>query len=89
MYRKDNTEEIRGGILVYISDKIVASEDKTINKLSADFKESLWLILKVGGEDVIFGTVYRKGSSKAYNNTIIRDVITKAFAKYNKLVNIW
>ena len=86
MYRKDNTEEVRGGILVYVNDRITAIEDKVINGITADFKESLWLVLKVGNDDVLFGTVYRKGKSKVTNNTILRNAIEKASRKYSKFI---
>ena len=86
MYRKDNTEAVRGGILVYVKDNIIVTEDKVINGITSDFKESLWLVLKVGTDNVLLGTVYRKGSSKVGNNKILRNAIEKASKKYNKLI---
>ena len=78
MHRKDNVEEVRRGILVYVKNNIIVTEDKEINNMSSDFKESLWLVLQVKGEKVLYGSVYRKGSSKAFNNTILRNMITRA-----------
>ena len=86
LFRKDNADEVRGGILVYVSDKIEVTEDTTMNKITADIKESLWLVLKVNSEPVLFGTYYRKGSCTAVNNTLIRDSITKSSKKFRNVI---
>ena len=86
LWRKDNSEEIRGGILTYISEKIVTSQDKNINKISSDFKESSWIVLSVDNVQVLYGVVYRKGKCSAANNSILRDILTKACRKYTKVL---
>ena len=79
MYRKDNGNEVRGGILVYVADKINVTTDSELNNISADCKESLWLVLEVKKQKVLFGSVYRKGNSKALNNTILRNQVKYVF----------
>ena len=86
LYRKDNPDEIRGGILVYVADHIPVTIDTEINNMAAEFKESLWLVLQVKHEKVLCGSVYRKGSSKAVNNTMLRNVINRAAKKYEKFL---
>ena len=61
-----------------MKDNIPVTVDTEMNNLAADFKESLWLVLQVKGEKVLYGSVYRKGASKANNNTILRSMITRA-----------
>ena len=87
LYRKDNPKEKRGGILVYVVNTIAVMEDKLINNMSSDFKESLWLVLEINKEKIIFGTIYRKGTkSTAANDTICRDLITKASQRYENVL---
>ena len=38
----------------------------------------MWLTLEIDNEKVMFGTVYQKGSSKAQNNTLLREIINNA-----------
>ena len=77
MIRQDNATERKGGILLYIRDEIKVTENKVINNLSADFKESKWVELEVSGTKVIFGTVYRKGKSTALNNKRLSNLIER------------
>ena len=84
--RKDNTHEVRGGLLLYVSDNITTSKDKAIDNSSANFKESQWIVLHIDDVQVLYGVIYRKGASNAENNSILRDVLTKASRKYNKII---
>ena len=86
IYRQDNEMEIKGGIIVYIKDNIKVSENKTINNLSSEFKESKWLELDVAGEKIILGAIYRKGKSSAANNKQLNAIINKVTKIYDKLI---
>ena len=86
MYRQDNENEIKGGILVYVKDTIRICENKTINNLSSEFKESKWLELDVAGDKIIFGTIYRKGKSTAANNKQLLAIINKVTRMYDKVL---
>ena len=86
MFRQDNENDIKGGILIYIRDDILVSENKILNNLSADLKESRWLELEVSGNKMILGTIYIKGHSGAFNNKLVNQVIHKASLLYEKVL---
>ena len=84
--RKDNELEKKGGILIYIKETIIYEEDKQINKLAADFNESRWIKIKSGNEELLFGTIYRKGTSGIPNESLLRNLLEKSSRKYTSLV---
>ena len=49
-------------------------------------KESSWLKLKFGNDTVIFGAIYRKGTSNAINESLLRTVLEKVSNKYSNIV---
>ena len=83
LFRKDNEQERKGGILMYIKDELIVYRNKLLDQMSADFKECIFLDLEYYGERVLVGTVYRKGASKADNNKLLNKIINKA-SKINK-----
>ena len=86
MFRQDNEHDIKGGILIYIRDDILVTENKILNDISADFKESRWLELEVSGNKLILGTIYRKGRSGAGNSKLLNEIINKAAKLYGKIL---
>ena len=80
MFRQDNHTEVKGGILVYVKDGIDASKPniKKLTNLSSETKESLWLQIKLGDQKMLYGTIYRKGSSGFTNNSKILEMINIA-----------
>ena len=87
MYRKDNIEK-KGGILMYIKDTINVSPPKCkyINNISSEFKECILLELEVNNHRVLCGSIYRKPSSKANNDRLLRELIDSIAKKYNKVL---
>ena len=87
MIRKDNAAEIRGGILVYVKEELEINTDigKHLSNLSSEFKESLWLNIKIEESTVLFGTVYKKPDSTISNDTLLREMIEEA-AKQPKVL---
>ena len=88
MFRCDNSDEIKGGILVYTSSKLSVNipKSKKLMNLKSAFKECLLLDIHVNGETVLFGAVYRKGASTAQNNKILRDIIDISSNNYEKVL---
>ena len=86
MIRQDNEKEIKGGILIYIRNDVLVSENKALNQLSADIKECRWLELELSGNKAIFGTIYRKGRSGPINNKLLNECITKAACFYDHII---
>ena len=86
LFRQDNSRERKGGILIYVLNTISATEDTTLKKLSVNFKEALWLNLEINKETVLFGAIYRKGSSTAQNNLLLRETIMNASKRFDKLL---
>ena len=86
MIRQDNEKDIKGGILIYIRDDIIVTENKHLNKLSEDVKECKWLEIQLSGETIIFCTIYRKGKSGAVNNKLLNTCINKASQLYEKIL---
>ena len=87
MHRKDNAKEKKGGILVYLKDSVIVSQptSKKLNNLAADFSECMWLDLEIQKKHVLFGAIYRKPCSKAYNDKILREMIKEA-SKHQKIL---
>ena len=90
MYRKDNRNEVKGGILVYVKSElspyISYPKSKKISNLSAEVNECLLLEINKGNERVLFGTFYRKGSSNVINNNLLRDLIKQISFDYQKVL---
>ena len=86
MYRKDNCDEVKGGIIVYVSEEIAVTRDKKIDSLNIQFKESMWLTLEIHKVKIMFGVVYRKGSSNAQNNTLMREIIKQVSNRYENVL---
>ena len=86
IFRKDNPSEKKGGLLVYVKETIVTEEDKQINLMCADFKESKWIRLVFGSEVILFGVVYRKGCSTALNDSLFRQTLDKVSNKYSNII---
>ena len=88
IHRKDNTKEIRGGILVYIDENIQTSEVycKQLKNISSETQENLLLNLKINDANILFGTFYRKGKSGFKNATNLRNLISTVAENYDKVV---
>ena len=87
MYRKDNTEEVKGGILIYIKNELAQNtcypKSKKLSNMCAEFKECILLEIGISEEKVLFGTFYRKGSSNSENNNMLREIITRSSDEYD------
>ena len=86
LFRKDNNKEIKGGILTYVKDFICVSEIKSINNMSADLSECMWLQLQIKESKVMFGAIYRKGRSTVTNNKLLNKTIQKVSRMYEKVI---
>ena len=92
MYRFDNSEAVRGGILLYIKPHLDGGTCKDMMKFSKFFKESAWHWVNIKTstnvtEKILLGCVYRKGSSSVANNLALNEAIIKA-AELSELVTI-
>ena len=92
LYRYDNANAIKGGILLYINPDLDGGPCRKMIKEAKSFEESTWhwINVKTGHKDiekVLFGCVYRKGSSSPTNNERLNELIHKA-SKMNELVTI-
>ena len=88
MFRQDNHNELKGGILVYVKENIDArpTELKKLKNLSVETKEALWITIKSDKRELIFGTIYRKGSSGPKNDTSIREMMNICTQHYNDVL---
>ena len=88
MFRCDNPDEIKGGILVYTSSRLSVTipKSKKLMNLKSDFKECILLDIHINDETVLFGAVYRKGDSLAENNKLLREIIDISAKNYDKIL---
>ena len=88
MYRKDNHEELKGGILVYAKNhlKISTPKSKKLNNLAAECKEVMLLEIESEEEKTLFGVFYRKPTSTLLNDATIRDLIDASASVYSKVL---
>ena len=88
MYREDNLKDLKGGILLYVKADIEISEIscKKLRNLTAETNEVILLCLKVDNKDILFGVVYRKGTSGAHNDSNIREIIELSSQKYSNIM---
>ena len=94
LYRYDNPAAIRGGIILYIKAKYDGGVCKQMNATAKIFEESAWHWISIPASDssnspekLLFGCIYRKGSSTSENNTNLNTVLEKA-CKLNDIVTI-
>ena len=92
MYRFDNTEAVRGGILLYIKPHLDGGTCKDMMKSSTLFKESAWHWVNIKTstaitEKLLFGCVYRKGACSAANTLALNEIICKS-AELSDLVTV-
>ena len=65
--RNDNSQDIRGGVMIYYKAEMDVTLCKEIQEMRA--KDSIWVWVKYEQEKVIVGCIYRKGTSSEENNT--------------------
>ena len=88
VYRYDNTNAIKGGILIYIKACMDGGVCKELLQNSTNFEESAWHRININDHDhMLFGCVYRKGASTEENNRNLNDTIKKA-CKLSDLITI-
>ena len=65
MERKDNTDDVRGGILMYFHKSLDIFNCDELNDFSRNVKEChfMW-VKKEDGPKILAGCVYRKGNSR-------------------------
>ena len=91
-YRYDNAGAVRGGICLYVKPHLDGGICKKMNKSAAIFEESAWHWLNVKTsldkfDKLLFGCIYRKGSSTDQNNGNLNKIIGDA-CKLSGLVSI-
>ena len=84
LYRYDNSDAIRGGILLYIKCQYDGGVCKEVNKFAKTFEESAWHWITIptakdrNSDKLLFGCVYSQGASSPENNCNLFSVMEKA-----------
>ena len=92
LYRYDNSGTLKGGIIIYVKPVLDGGICKKINTLASTFEESAWHWLNIKTkkdhhDKLLFGCIYRKGSSTFENNQNLNMAIKEA-CKLNDLVTV-
>lgn len=78
MFRKDRTEKMGGGIVIYVKANLDVSLQEELT--NSEFRESLWCSIKTGRKRLIVGVCYRSPDSGDDNN----DELLKLLDRMNR-----
>ena len=84
LYRKDRLKRIGGGVCIYINSRFNSYlfSEKELGIVNPAV-ETIWCVVKVGGESVLVGCVYRPGDSSRQ----VGDQIDLGISRAKKLVD--
>ena len=91
-YRYDNSEALKGGIILLITPEIDGGPCKELKDQAAKFEESAWHWINIGKEPskqnrLLFGCKYRKGASSVQNNNNLMELLSKA-TKLSEIITV-